>query len=436
LRKDGSAERSRPRQTVPRTLFVTQDFPPRLGGSQSYHWGVLQTLDPADVVIVAPDHPEAAAFDRGHPFTVHRSERQILLPTPALQDRVLGLAREHGAELVQFGHPLPVGLLGSAVRRADLPYLVFLAGAEVTLPGALPVTGRLIRRVLGRAALLIVVSSYTARQARRLTGGRVPAAVLRPAIEAERFRPPPEGPAAPGDGGARSGDDAVAGPGPLGGGAGRGGLGDGPLIVSVGRLVPRKGQDRLIDALALLSSEFPTARLAIVGDGRLAARLRARAARRGLGARVQLLGSLSGPDLESWLRRADLFASPCRNRWGGLEVEGFGIVFAEAALAGLPVLAGRSGGAPEAVREGETGIVVDGRSTAEVAEGLRRLLRLSAWNRRDMGRRGRHMALGRHSPEVVGRRYRQLLRRAAWGSPDPDTQEADGVPLGPACDHA
>ena len=177
--------------------------------------------------------------------------------------------------------------------------------------------------------------------------------------------------------------------------------------------MPRKGQDKLIDALALLRSEFPRLHLVLIGEGRLATGLYDRAQKRGVGERVHLTGALTDKAMKEWLRAADVFASPCRSRWAGLEVEGFGIVFAEAALAGLPVLAGDSGGAPEAVVQGDTGLVVDGHSVQQVAAGLASILRRSPQQRRDMGARGRELALARHTPAVVGERYRELLRRAA-----------------------
>ena len=182
---------------------------------------------------------------------------------------------------------------------------------------------------------------------------------------------------------------------------------DGELVVCVGRLVPRKGQDKLIDALALLRYEFPRLHLALVGEGRLATRLYDRAQRRGVGERVRLTGALTDSAVKDWLRAADLFASPCRTRWGGFEVEGFGIVFAEAALCGLPVVAGRSGGAPEAVDEGETGPVVDGRSAQQVAAALASLLRLPPERRREMGARGR---------ELTSRATRQPWSASVTGS--------------------
>ncbi len=153
-------------------------------------------------------------------------------------------------------------------------------------------------------------------------------------------------------------------------------------------------------------------RLALVGGGRLADELRERAAAAGLADRVALPGEVSAAQLLLWLQAADVFAGPSRTRFGGLEVEGFGIVFAEAALTGLPVIAGRSGGSPEAVVEGETGLVVDAHSHEELTAALARLLAMSSAERRGMGARGRELALSRHAPEVAAARYHELLRQA------------------------
>ncbi len=378
---------------APRTLFVTNDFPPRIGGAQSYYWGVIRTLDPSEVAILAPAHIDAAAFDATHPYTVVRASTSVLWPTNAMLHTVEQMAEREGAELIQLGHPLPAGLLGPRLRqRHGIPYVVFLGGAEVTLPGVVPGVNNMLRHVLGNAAMLLTVSEYTAAEARKQTAGQVPAEVLRPPLLVDDFVP-------------ADGDEAAS----L-----RERLGvDGQLVVCVGRLVPRKGQDKLVDALALLRSEFPRLHLVVIGEGRLATGLYDRAQKRGVGERVHLTGALTDKAMKEWLRAADVFASPCRSRWGGLEVEGFGIVFAEAALAGLPVIAGHSGGAPEAVIQGETGLVVDGTSSQQVAAALASILRRTPDQRREMGAKGRDLALARHTPAVVGERYRELLRRAA-----------------------
>lgn len=399
---------------APRSLFITQDFPPRVGGFQSYYWGLIQTLDPEDVVVVASHHPDAASFDATHPYRVVRYPRSIMLPTRRLMKRCEELIAEHDLRLVQLGQTLPNGLLGPALsRRTGLPYVVLLAGAELTLPAALPGTGAAVRHVLGQAALLLTVSGYTAAAVGRVVEGKVPVAVLRPALESPGPAAPAPGPAAAHAALAHAGlaSEAL----PVASAAAAAGRRPGPLVVCVGRLVPRKGQDRLIDALALLAPRYPGLELALVGSGRLRAALERRARRLGIADRVHHLGALPRAQVTEWLAAADVFASPCRVRWGGLEVEGFGIVFAEAAAAGLPVLAGRSGGAPEAVAAGDTGIVVDGASASQVAAGLDRLLRLSPAGRRKMGERGRVLARRRHAPETVGRHYRDLLWRAAGG---------------------
>jgi len=376
----------------PRSLFITNDFPPRVGGFQSYYYGLIQTLSPDDVVIMAPAYAGAEQFDAGIPYRVHRVETPVVWPTPRHLEMALGLIDDFRPELVQMGHPLPAGLLAPVLKkRTGLPYLVFLGGAELTVPAVMPGAAAATRYVIERAALLVSVSDFTTNAARRHTGGRVSCATLRPYIDVDRFTI------------ACPGEKAEA----------KNALGvSGPLVVCVGRLVPRKGQDRLVDAVGLLRHEFPGLELGIVGDGRLRDRLWRKAVRLGISRRVHLAGEVKDEALRTWLRAADIFASPCRVRWGGLEVEGFGLVFAEAALMGLPVLAGRSGGAIEAVKTGETGLAVCGSRVEEVAEGLRRLLLLSEDERQTLGEVGRGLALSRHTREVVGARYRELLRSA------------------------
>ncbi len=396
----GSEERSTPGtmqrdgasgSNVPRSLFITNDFPPRIGGAQSYYWGLIQLLDPTDVIIIAPDQPGGQDFDTSHPYTVHRYPLEQLRPTRGLLRLSLALIEQYGLELVQFGHPLPTGLLGPSItKRSGLPYIVFLGGAEVTVPAAMPIGSSLLRHVLGNAALLATVSDFTASVAAKEVRGRVPAVTLRPPLDGAFNLPPLPGKV-----------EAKA------------ELGiDGELVIIIGRLVPRKGQDRLIEALALLSDEYPRLNLAIIGGGRMEKRLKHTAASLDVDERVLMTGALDTEDLKIWLRAADIFACPCRTRWGGLEVEGFGIVFAEASLARLPVLAGRSGGAPESVKSGETGIIPAGDSSEEVAEALRRLLALTPDARAAMGERAREFTLSRHSPEVVAIQYRELLARA------------------------
>ena len=223
---------------VPRSLFITNDFPPRIGGAQSYYWGLIQTLEPSDVVIIAPDQPGSADFDSALPYEVHRYPLEQLRPTRGLLRLALELIEKHRLELVQFGHPLPTGLLGPRIaKKAGIPYIVFLGGAEVTVPAAIPVGAAMLRHVLGNAAALAAVSDFTASVASREIGGKVPAVTLRPPLDGAFDLP-------------LQPDKAQA----------KSQLGvDGELVIIIGRLVPRKGQDRLIESLAILRDEYPRA---------------------------------------------------------------------------------------------------------------------------------------------------------------------------------
>lgn len=340
-------------------LLVTNDFPPKVGGIQVYLWELWRRLDPSTyAVLTASSDPAAAAFDARqavHGIHIERVPTAMMLPTPAMARRIHHTARRVGAAFVVLDPALPLGLLGPWLDQAGLPYAVVLHGAEVTVPGRLPGTRQALASVLGHAQLAVCAGSYPEAEARRAAGRRMPAVVqVPPGVDTDRFRPL--------DSSARAGARA------------RFGLPtEGPLVVSISRLVPRKGMDVLIDAAGALAPSFPGLTVAIGGTGRDRDRL----ARRidAIGAPVRLVGRVDDADLPSFYGAGDVFAMVCRNRWGGLEQEGFGIVFLEAAACGVPQVAGDSGGASEAVVDGRTGFVVPTpRDAGSVALALRRLL--------------------------------------------------------------
>ena len=342
------------------SLLVTNDVPPKVGGIQSYLWELWRRLPPGDVTVLTTPYEGAAAFDAVQPFRVVRDRDRVLLPTPALARRIDALAREVGAEVVFLDPALPLGALGPRLRAA--PYVVVLHGAEVTVPGRLPGSRAALARVLRGAAGVLAAGTYPAEEAARAAGRPLPGLVIPPGVDVDRFRP--DGDAARAATRKRFGLPEAA-----------------PLVVGVSRLVPRKGFDVLIDAMARLARRsFPTAaaagsvHLALAGSGRDRARLARRAARAGLGDRFHLLGRVPDEDLAAVYACADVFAMCCRERWGGLEAEGFGIVFLEAAACGVPAVAGRSGGAWEAVEDGTTGFVVDPLDAGAVAAAVGRLL--------------------------------------------------------------
>ncbi len=367
-----------------RHLLVTNDFPPKVGGIQSYLWELWRRLPADDVVVHTTPYEGAAAFDAAQPFTVTRSREPWLLPGPHLVRRVRRLARRHDVDLVVIDPALPAGLIGP---HLDCPYAVIVHGAEAAVPGRLPGVRRLLRRVLGSAAGVIAAGNYVARECERALGGPLPTHVVPPGVDVGRFTP------------LTSAEIAEA----------RNRLGlrtEAPTVVSVSRLVPRKGMDTLIRAAAILAGDRSDLQVAIAGRGRDRRRLRALAAR--VGAPVLLLGRLSDDDLAALYGSADVFAMLCRTRWRGLEQEGFGIVFLEAAAAGVPQVAGRSGGAHEAVADTETGIVLDPATSHSAAAAIGALLD-DRENRREMGAAARQRAVSCFSYDVLAGRLSAAL---------------------------
>ena len=332
-------------------LLVTNDFPPKVGGIQSYLWELWRRLPPERFTVLTSAHKDSAGFDAAQPFPVVRAG-PVLLPTPAMVRRVREQAAATGAGLVVLDPALPIGLIGP---RLGLPYAVVLHGAEVTVPGRLPGGRSAMAHVLRGAVHVVAAGGYPAAEARRAARGSLPpVTVVPPGVDSGRFRP------LAAEARAKARADLGVEPGTR-------------LVVSVGRLVPRKGMDTLVRAAGLLASGHPDLVVLVAGRGRDLGRLRRLAEQ--AGAPVRFLGRVPDDGLPALYGAADVFASPCRSRWGGLEQEGFGIVFVEAAACAVPAVAGDSGGAAEAVVDGETGLVVRRPSDpSEVAAALAILL--------------------------------------------------------------
>lgn len=327
-----------------RLLLITNDYPPKPGGIQQYLGNVIHAY-PDEWHVIAPADDTAAIDER-----VSRSRSSFMWPTPQVAAWVRDRAVDFGPDAILFGAPYPLPFLGPALReRLGVPYGVLSHGAEVTLPGAAPGTRQAIAKALRDADVRFAVSQFTVRRVQRLSGKDV--VFVGAGVDIDTFAPPPNG------------DNTI------------------PVVGCVSRFVPRKGQHRLIEAVARLP--FPVEVL-LVGRGRTEKRLRRLADK--LGVRARFAVDVPWSDLPGLYREMDVFCMPCRSRWGGLEVEGLGLVFLEAAATGLPVLAGSSGGSPETVIPGETGFVVH--STGDIVQGLEILLN-DAETARRMGRAGR-----------------------------------------------
>ena len=369
-------------------LLVTNDFPPKIGGIQSLLWEWWRRLPADRFAVLTSPYDGASAFDAAQDFRIERTREPVLLPHPWMVRRVDALAREFGAELVVLDPAVPLGLVGPYLAT---PYDVVLHGAEVTVPGRLPGSRQALGNVLRKARHIVSAGEYAAEEAARAAGQALPVTVVPPGVDVERFTPLE----AAGRATARSRFGLPA---------------DAELVVAISRLVPRKGFDVAIRAVARLAPARRDLVLAIAGAGRDERRLRGLATE--LQAPVRFLGRVAHDDLPALYACADVFAMPCRSRWGGLEQEGFGIVFVEAAACGVPQVAGQSGGAAEAVDDGVTGLVVRRpEDPVAVADALAELLE-DPDRRVAMGCASRRRAVTEFSYDVLAERLGRSLR--AW----------------------
>ncbi|WP_327298108.1 MULTISPECIES: glycosyltransferase family 4 protein [unclassified Streptomyces] len=378
-----------------KTLIVTNDFPPRPGGIQAFLHNMALRLDPGKLVVYASTWKHGAegaaataAFDAEQPFTVVRDRTTMLLPTPRVTARASGLLREHGCTSVWFGAAAPLGLMAPALRAAGAERLVATTHGHEAGWAQLPGSRRLLRRIGEGLDTVTYLGEYTRS---RIAAALTPAAAgrmvqLPPGVDEKTFNP--------GSGGAEV--------------RARLGLTDRPVVVCVSRLVPRKGQDTLILAMPRILREVPDAVLLIVGGGPYAGDLEKLAARTGVADSVRFTGPVPWAELPAHFGAGDVFAMPCRTRRGGLDVEGLGIVYLEASATGLPVVAGDSGGAPDAVLDGETGWVVRGGSADDAADRIVTLLQDPGLRRR-MGERGREWVEEKWRWDLLAEKLRELL---------------------------
>jgi phosphatidylinositol alpha-1,6-mannosyltransferase len=333
--------------------LVTNDFPPRPGGIQSFVHNLAVRQPAGSVVVYASTWRGAAKFDADQPFEVVREDTSVLLPTRAVARRAAELARSYRCDAVWFGAAAPLGLLAAGLRRrAGVARAVALTHGHEVGWAALPGARGLLRRIGRGADVVTYLGEYQRVRLARVLDGVTSLRRLAPGVDVHAY--------APGVDGAPVRD--------------RHRLGDRPVVVCVSRLVPRKGQDMLVTALPELRRRVPGTALLLVGGGPYRTTLERLARDAGVAEHVVFTGSVAWADLPAHYAAGDVYAMPCRTRRRGLDVEGLGIVYLEASASGLPVVAGDSGGAPDAVRHGETGYVVPGRDRAALVDRLATLL--------------------------------------------------------------
>jgi phosphatidylinositol alpha-1,6-mannosyltransferase len=352
-----------------RTLIVTNDFPPRQCGIQSFIHSLALRLPADQLTVYAPRWDGAPDFDRAQPFEVIRHPTSLMIPEPSVIKRATAIARAKRTETVVFGAAAPLGLIAPWLRAAGVERAVGITHGHEAGWAALPGARTLLHRIGDETDVVTYLGEYFRVRVARALSPQAGARMLRlaPGVDAGRFRPDP---------GAR---EAIR---------ERHDLGDRPVVVCVSRLVPRKGQDTLIRAWPEVQKQVPGAALVIVGGGPYLAKLRNLAERPAPSPDVHITGPVAEEDLPAYYAAGDVFAMPCRTRRKGLDVEGLGIVYLEASAAGLPVVGGDSGGAPDAILDGETGHVVPGRDTAALTSRIVELLSDPA-RARAMGEKGR-----------------------------------------------
>ena len=385
-----------------RTLGITNDFPPRAGGIQAFVHGVLTRQPRGSVVVYAPRWKGDTSFDAQQPFPVVRHRTSLMLPEPSVLRRAREIARAEGCDRVVFGAAAPLGLLAPRLSSAGIGTSVGMTHGHEAAWAQTPGSRQMLRRIGESLDTVTYLGAYTRE---RIAGALTPAAAARmrrlvPGVDAETFHPSRR----------EEGGQVRA----------RHGLSDRRVITCVSRLMPRKGQDSLIRALPRIRGEVgQDVALLIVGGGPYRSELTKLVGELGLDGQVVITGGVAWEELPAHFAAGDVFAMPCRTRQRGWDVEGLGIVYLEASATGLPVIAGDSGGAPDAVRDGETGFVVPGNDQDALVARLGELLTQPELAAR-MGQAGRRWVEAEWGWQRSADRLWQLL----------DGQDPDGTEPG------
>ena len=353
-----------------KTLLVTNDFPPRAGGIQTYLEGFARQLDPAKLVVYAstPTAGGHEEYDAAQPWTTVRNPSSALLPRTRVRSDMQRLVQEHEIENVWFGASTPLGILADAAREAGASHILASTHGHEIGWSMMPGTRQYLQKVFGAMDTITYLTKATLERLKPYIPDTAKLVRMPGGINPEAFAFNPEARRQLRERYAIGSQEKV--------------------VVCISRLVERKGQDLLIQVWPEVVRRHPGTRLVIVGKGPYGTKLRRMAEDSPVRDLITFTGEVPYEELPAHYSLGDIFAMPCRTRGGGLDIEGLGIVYLEAYAAGLPVVAGDSGGAPEAVLAGETGLVAAGRSPSAVTGALTYLLEDPERARR-MGATGR-----------------------------------------------
>ncbi|MEY3714507.1 MAG: hypothetical protein RJB59_310 [Actinomycetota bacterium] len=374
---------------MPSILLVTNDFGPRAGGIETFVIGLLERIPVGEVVVYTSFQPDHESYDQkwlsDFQVRVIRDKSKVLLPTPRVIRELQALIRQNSITKVWFGAAAPLGVASRWLRKAGATRIVALThGHEVWWSKIWPFSWA-ISEIGKQVDYLTYLGTFTKSALSPHIKDASKLIRVAPGIDTDHFSP----------------SDSMS----L---RQRHGLGSRPTIVSVGRLVHRKGQDRLIEALPKVLESIPDAALVLVGEGPYRKHLDGLVNKYDLSGNVFFIGRINFAELPNYIGMGDVFAMPSRSRLFGLEVEGLGIVYLEASSCGLPVIGGSSGGAPDAVLDGETGYVVDGNDLTAISTQIVRLLS-DAKLRKEMGERGRKWAIENWRWEIWSKEFNKSL---------------------------
>jgi len=373
------------------TLFITNDFGPRAGGIETFVHGLIERLPRGSVIVYTSAQPNSAQFDakwlQDYGVEVIRDRSKILLPTPRVIKACQGLIRSRKLTRVAFGAAAPLGVMSRALRRAGAQKIVALTHGHEVWWAKVPLFSFAIKYMSQDIDAITYLGEFTRGEiSKALNRDDLNKLIqIAPGIDVEHFSP-------------TDSSDLRA----------ELGLTDKSVIISVGRLVHRKGQDKLIASLPAIKAAVPNVHLVLVGVGPHQNYLNKLAAKLQVADCVTFIGRINYAELPKYICVGDIFAMPSRSRFFGLEVEGLGIVYLEASSCGLPVVGGKSGGAPDAVLIGETGVVVDGTNTFEIAEACIELLKNPELCEL-MGAAGREWIIENWRWEIWATKYAELL---------------------------
>ena len=373
-------------------LCVTNDFGPRAGGIETFIIGLIERMPKDSVIVYTSAQDKSEPYDQqwldNYGVEVIRDKARILLPTPGVAYCIRALIKDRCIKTAFFGAAAPLGLLAPVLRRAGITRIIALThGHEVWWSKVWPFTWAM-KSIARNVDHLTYLGEFTRRAISRTINSSAQSAMVKiaPGIDTDHFAP----------------SDSSELKSQLG-------ITDKKVIVSVGRLVHRKGQDVLIEAMPQILSKIPKAHLLLVGEGPYRQYLQKRAKDLEIDSHITFIGRVMYSDLPKYICLGEVFVMPSRSRLAGLEVEGLGIVYLEASACGLPVIAGNSGGAPDAVIDGLTGVVVDGKDQQVIATSIVNLLE-DQEKAREMGRKGREWVINQWRWEIWSEKFRALLK--------------------------